>query len=193
MNSGFWGWLSVESQPQNAEFVRSNSFSDLFSVCLRTFDHLNLKLWIISGHTANFKIGVSKVQDLGNFEGSPMHIFRWAYCKYQLALLSRLITDDNVCVWSPMLLWVSLKCLISSIFSTISEPWIFSCFKCYCWLMANDKKKWRKPQNPCPAEAYILFVFYLSIYLPIHLNPRGGRQTGIPEYQVLRGLVEIKW
>ena len=33
---------------------------------------------------------------------------------------------------------------------------------------------------------------YLSIYLPIHLNPRGGRQTGIPEYQVLRGLVEIK-
>ena len=35
---------------------------------------------------------------------------------------------------------------------------------------------------------------YLSIYLylPIHLNPRRGRQTGIPEYQVLRGLVEIK-
>ena len=32
----------------------------------------------------------------------------------------------------------------------------------------------------------------VSIYLPIRLNPRGGRQTGIPEYQVLRGLVEIK-
>ena len=33
----------------------------------------------------------------------------------------------------------------------------------------------------------------LSIfYLPIRLNPRGGRQTGIPEYQVLRGLVENK-
>ena len=32
----------------------------------------------------------------------------------------------------------------------------------------------------------------LSIYLPIRLDPRGGRQTGIPEYQVLRGLVETK-
>ena len=44
-----------------------NSFSDLFSVCLRTFDHLNLKLCIYSGHTANFKIGVLKVHDFGNF------------------------------------------------------------------------------------------------------------------------------
>ena len=26
----------------------------------------------------------------------------------------------------------------------------------------------------------------------LSINPRGGRQTGIPEYQVLRGLVEIK-
>ena len=43
-----------------------NSFSDLFSVCVRTIDHLNLKLWIFSGHTASFKIGVSKVQDFGN-------------------------------------------------------------------------------------------------------------------------------
>ena len=49
-----------------------NSFSDLFSVCLRTFDHLNLKLWIYSGHTANFKNEVWKVQDCGNFELSPM-------------------------------------------------------------------------------------------------------------------------
>ena len=32
----------------------------------------------------------------------------------------------------------------------------------------------------------------LSIYLPIRLNPRGGRQMGIPEYQVLRGSVETK-
>ena len=28
--------------------------------------HLNLKLWIFSGYTAGFKIGVSKVQDFGN-------------------------------------------------------------------------------------------------------------------------------
>ena len=40
-----------------------NSLFDLFSVCLRTFDHLNLKLRIFRGHTANFKIGVAKVQD----------------------------------------------------------------------------------------------------------------------------------
>ena len=40
-----------------------NSFSGLFLVCLRIIDHLNLKLWIFSGHTANFKIGDSKVQD----------------------------------------------------------------------------------------------------------------------------------
>ena len=31
---------------------------------------------------------------------------------------------------------------------------------------------------------------YLSIFLPLRLNPRVGRQTGILEYQVLRGLVE---
>ena len=49
-----------------------NSFLDLFSVCLRKLNHLNLKLCIFSGHTASFKIGVSKVQDFGNFELSPM-------------------------------------------------------------------------------------------------------------------------
>ena len=32
----------------------------------------------------------------------------------------------------------------------------------------------------------------IYLYLPICLNPRGGRQTGIQEYQVLRGLVETK-
>ena len=37
------------------------------------------------------------------------------------------------------------------------------------------------------------FLQELSIYLPIRLKPRGGRQTGIPEHQVLRGLVETKW
>ena len=49
-----------------------NSFSDLFSVYLRVFDHLNFKLLIFSGHTAIFKTGVSKVQDFGNLELSPM-------------------------------------------------------------------------------------------------------------------------
>ena len=44
----------------------------VFSVCLKTIDHLNLKLWIFSGHTVSFKIGVSKDQDFGIFELSPM-------------------------------------------------------------------------------------------------------------------------
>ena len=48
------------------------SFSDLFSVCLRTIDHLILKLWIFSGHTASFRIEISKVKGFGNFELSPM-------------------------------------------------------------------------------------------------------------------------
>ena len=35
---------------------------------------LSLKLFIIVGrHPASFKIGISKVQDLGNFEVSPMY------------------------------------------------------------------------------------------------------------------------
>ena len=46
--------------------------SDLFSVHLRTIDHLILKLWIFSGHTASFRIEILKVQDFGNFELSPM-------------------------------------------------------------------------------------------------------------------------
>ena len=33
----------------------NNRFSDLYSVCLKTIDHLNFKF---SGHTASFKIGV---------------------------------------------------------------------------------------------------------------------------------------
>ena len=49
-----------------------NSFSDLFSVCLKTIDHLNMKLRIFIGLTASFKIEVAKVQDFGNFELSPM-------------------------------------------------------------------------------------------------------------------------
>ena len=49
-----------------------NSFSGLFSVYLSTTDDLNLNLLIFSGHTASFKIGVLKVQDLKNFELSSM-------------------------------------------------------------------------------------------------------------------------
>ena len=41
--------------------------SDLLWVCLRTIDHLNLKLWIFSGPTASFKIEISKVLEILNF------------------------------------------------------------------------------------------------------------------------------
>ena len=40
-----------------------NRFSYLYTVCLKTIDHLNLKLWIFSGHIASFKIEILKVQD----------------------------------------------------------------------------------------------------------------------------------
>ena len=50
-----------------------NRFSDLYSVCLKTIDYLNLSLWIVCGHTASFKIGVLKVQDFGIFELSHMY------------------------------------------------------------------------------------------------------------------------
>ena len=43
------------------------SFSDLFSVYLRTIEHSILKLWIFSGHTVSLKIEISKVQDFWNF------------------------------------------------------------------------------------------------------------------------------
>ena len=65
-----------ESHPQNAELRRLISFSDLFLVCLRTIDHLILKLWIFSGYTASFTIEISKVQDFGNSELSPMILWQ---------------------------------------------------------------------------------------------------------------------
>ena len=60
----------------------------LFSVCLRTTDHLNLKSLIFSGHTASFKIEISKVQDFGNFELSPMHLGLHCLPKYYLGVSS---------------------------------------------------------------------------------------------------------
>ena len=48
--------------------------SDLFSVCLKTIGHLNLKMWIFCGHAASFTICFSKGQDFWNFELSPMKL-----------------------------------------------------------------------------------------------------------------------
>ena len=33
-----------------------------------------MKLWILSGHSASYEIEISKVQEFGNFELSPMLI-----------------------------------------------------------------------------------------------------------------------
>ena len=41
------------------------------SVCLWATDLLNLKFWIFSGHTASFKIEISKVQDFGILNFHP--------------------------------------------------------------------------------------------------------------------------
>ena len=53
----------MESQLKMLNQGYCNNFSDLFSVCQKTIEHLSLKLWIFSGYTLSFKIGVSKVQD----------------------------------------------------------------------------------------------------------------------------------
>ena len=47
--------------------------SDLYSVCLKTIDHLSFKLLIFSGHIASVKIGVLKNQDFSIFKLSPMY------------------------------------------------------------------------------------------------------------------------
>ena len=48
--SEFWGWLSIESQPQNAEFKADfGSFSDKFLDDLNTINHFNLKFFIFVG------------------------------------------------------------------------------------------------------------------------------------------------
>ena len=62
----------VSIYTQNAELGRLYSFSNLFSVCLMTIDHLKFKFRTFCGHIACCKIGVLKVQDFGNFELSPM-------------------------------------------------------------------------------------------------------------------------
>ena len=66
LNSGFWGWLSTESQPKNAELGRFNSFYDKFSDYLNTIYQLNMKLLIFVGILQILKEVLSSV---------PMHGF----------------------------------------------------------------------------------------------------------------------
>ena len=58
----------------SADYYR---LSDLYSVSLKTTDHLSFKLWIFSGHIASFKIGVLKVQDFRKFELLPTYQELW--------------------------------------------------------------------------------------------------------------------
>ena len=118
LNSGFWGLLSIKSQPQNAELSRLNSFSDLFSVHLRAIDHLNLKLLIFWRHTASFKIWISKVLDFWNFELSPMCIVRIFYKRYSLFWT----VNDNCLLCTCANLFTTLKVSMSNYrSSTIGE------------------------------------------------------------------------
>ena len=74
--------------PNKGDYI---SFSDLFSVCLKTIDHLISKLWMLSVHTASFKIEISKVQDFGNFELSPLLLINRGNSWYVEILLERFL------------------------------------------------------------------------------------------------------
>ena len=86
LNSGFWGWLSVESQPQNPVLGR---FLWLlwFNFSLSK-DNWPFKLEIVNIYrqTASFKIWFSKVQDFENFELSPMYLILMELLYYRSTL-----------------------------------------------------------------------------------------------------------
>ena len=79
LNSGFWGWLSTESQPQNPEF--GGFLWLLWFNFSPSKDNWPFKIEIVDiyRHTASFKFWFSKVQDFGNFELSPMIIGKWPF------------------------------------------------------------------------------------------------------------------
>ena len=45
----------MESQPQNTELARFNSFSGFLIVYLKPIDHLNMKFLLFYRHVARFK------------------------------------------------------------------------------------------------------------------------------------------
>ena len=108
MLSGFSGWLS-----KILNFTDFDSFSDLFSVCLRTIYHLILKLIryiIYLLHVLRFWI--SKIQDFRIFEFSPMQML------YQL-LYHQPVKWCNVfnsCWWKLVWILISWLTLIYTVF-----------------------------------------------------------------------------
>ena len=48
-----------------------------------------------------------------------------------------------------------------------------------------------KLSDDCVSKfTYLFLSFFPSFFLPLRLNPRGGRQTGIPVYQVLQRVLD---
>ena len=82
LNSGFWGWLSIESQPQTSEFRQI--------IILAALIYFNSAKdnWPFKLVTAHFKIWISKVQGFWNFELSTMRLLFESYIKIVSFLIS---------------------------------------------------------------------------------------------------------
>ena len=65
--------------------------------------------------------------------------------------------------------------------------WLFS--KASIYLELGQIRNW---QNNCTALLHFFFFLYLSYFLPIHLNLRGGHQMGFRYNKCWRGLSGIK-
>ena len=70
LNSGFWGWLSMESQPQNAE-LDYYKFWFIFRLSVDSWDHLNFKFLTFCMHTQILRFKFLKFRNIHHFELSP--------------------------------------------------------------------------------------------------------------------------
>ena len=99
LNSGFWGWLSIESQPQNPELGRL-LWLLWFNFSLSEDNWpFKLKFVDIYSHTASFRIWFSKVQDFGIFELSPIS----AMCQGIKTRISYAVSIQRYCRCSKIL------------------------------------------------------------------------------------------
>ena len=69
LNSGFWGWLSTEM----LNYADYNSFSDIFTVYLKTIKHLSLKYYYFEGILQVLKFEFQKFRILKKIGLSPMY------------------------------------------------------------------------------------------------------------------------
>ena len=77
----------------------------MFSIHVKTIDHLNLKILVFPRHTACLKIGISKVQDFENFEFSQIQM----YVETDAFTLSLLLESEV-----SSLIWASTQQNLSS-------------------------------------------------------------------------------